>query len=62
MEGETATLFYQVYDVTGKMIESRSVEVSEITNHAIGEYYPVGMYLVMVRQGATTQTLKMVKQ
>ena len=62
IEGETATLFYQVYDVTGKMIESRSVEVSEITNHAIGEYYPVGMYLVMVRQGATTQTLKMVKQ
>ncbi len=62
IEGETATLFYQVYDVTGKMMESRSVEANEITNHTIGEQYPVGMYLVMVRQGATTQTLKMVKQ
>ncbi len=62
MEGETATLFYQVYDVTGKMIESHSVEANEITNHTIGEQYPAGMYLVIVRQGATTQTLKMVKQ
>jgi len=62
MEGETATMFYQVYDVTGKMIESRSVEANEITNHTIGEYYPTGMYLVIVRQGATVQTFKMVKQ
>ena len=62
LEGETATLFYQVYDVTGKMIESRSVEANEIKNHTIGEYYPTGMYLVIVRQGATTQTFKMVKQ
>ncbi len=62
MEGETATLFYQVYDVTGKMIESKSVEANEITNHTIGDEYPAGMYLVIVRQGATTQTFKMVKQ
>ena len=62
IEGETATLFYQVYDVTGKMIESRSVEANEITNHTIGEQYPAGMYLVIVRQGANTQTFKMVKQ
>ena len=62
IEGETATLFYQVYDVTGKMMESRSVEANEITNHTIGEQYPAGVYLVIVRQGATTQTFKMVKQ
>lgn len=62
IEGETATLFYQVYDVTGKMIESKSVEANEITNHTIGDEYPAGMYLVIVRQGATTQTFKMVKQ
>ena len=62
IEGETATLFYQVYDVTGKMIESRSVETNEITNHTIGDEYPTGMYLVIVRQGATTQSFKMIKQ
>ncbi|WP_324068532.1 MAG: T9SS type A sorting domain-containing protein [Flavobacterium sp.] len=62
LEGETATLFYQVYDVTGKMLESRSVEASEVTNHTIGADYPVGMYLVIARQGATTQTFKMIKQ
>jgi len=62
LEGANETLFYQVYDVTGKMIESRSVEVSEIAQHGIGEYYPTGMYLVIARQGATTQTFKMVKQ
>jgi uncharacterized protein (DUF697 family) len=62
LEGETATMFYQVYDVTGKMLESKSVEASEITNHTIGADYPVGMYLVIARQGATTQTFKMIKQ
>ncbi|WP_445715197.1 InlB B-repeat-containing protein [Flavobacterium sp.] len=62
IEGETATMFYQVYDVTGKMIESRSVEANEIAQHVIGEYYPAGMYLVIVNQGAIKQTFKMVKQ
>jgi hypothetical protein len=62
LEGETATMFYQVYDVTGKMLESKSVEASEITNHTIGADYPVGMYLVIARQGATTETFKMIKQ
>ncbi|WP_324068536.1 MAG: cadherin domain-containing protein [Flavobacterium sp.] len=62
LEGETATLFYQVYDITGKMLESKSVEVSEVHNHTIGADYPVGMYLVIARQGATTQTFKMIKQ
>ena len=62
LEGETATLFYQVYDITGKMLESKSVEASEVTNHTIGADYPVGMYLVIARQGATTQTFKMIKQ
>ena len=62
LEGANETLFYQVYDVTGKMIESRSVKASEIAQHGIGEYYPTGMYLVIARQGATTQTFKMVKQ
>ncbi|WP_445718765.1 T9SS type A sorting domain-containing protein [Flavobacterium sp.] len=62
IEGETATLFYQVYDVTGKMIESSAIAANEIAQHTIGDYYSVGMYLVIVRQGATTQTFKMVKQ
>ena len=44
------------------MIESRSVEASEITNHNIGEQYPAGMYLVIVRQALTHKTFKMVKQ
>jgi uncharacterized repeat protein (TIGR02543 family) len=61
IEGETATMFYQVYDVTGKMIESRSVEANEIAQHVIGDYYPAGMYIVIVNQGAIKQTFKMVK-
>ncbi|WP_396162949.1 T9SS type A sorting domain-containing protein, partial [Flavobacterium sp.] len=62
LDGETTTLFYQVYDITGKMLESKSVEASEIQNHTIGADYPVGMYLVIARQGATTETFKMIKQ
>ncbi|WP_291107743.1 T9SS type A sorting domain-containing protein [Flavobacterium sp. UBA6195] len=62
IEGETATLFYQVYDVTGKMIESSAIAANEIAQHTIGDNYSVGMYLVIVRQGANTQTFKMIKQ
>jgi autotransporter-associated beta strand protein len=62
LDGETTTLFYQVYDITGKMLESKSVEASEIQNYTIGADYPVGMYLVIARQGATTETFKMIKQ
>jgi hypothetical protein len=62
LEGETGAMFYQVYDVTGKILESKTVEAGEIQHHAIGNYYPTGMYLVMVRQGTTSQTFKMIKQ
>lgn len=62
IEGETVTLFYQVYDVTGKMIESSAIAANEIAQHTIGDNYSVGMYLVIVRQGANTQTFKMIKQ
>ena len=62
LEGETGAMFYQVYDITGKMLESKTIEAGEIQHHAIGNYYPTGMYIVMVRHGAFSKTFKMIKQ
>jgi hypothetical protein len=62
MEGVDSTITYQVYDITGKLLESRAVNSSELGTHAIGDSYPSGMYLVVARQGEHTQTFKMIKR
>ncbi|WP_438967286.1 T9SS type A sorting domain-containing protein, partial [Flavobacterium sp.] len=62
LEGETDNLSYQVYDATGKIIESNSLKANELSSLEIGNYYPTGMYLVVARQGEQTQTFKMIKQ
>ncbi|WP_438967133.1 InlB B-repeat-containing protein [Flavobacterium sp.] len=62
LDGVKDNLFYQVYDATGKIIESDSVKASEITSQNIGNYYPTGMYLIVAKQGTISQTFKMIKQ
>uniref|UniRef100_UPI003F69F619 T9SS type A sorting domain-containing protein n=1 Tax=Flavobacterium sp. TaxID=239 RepID=UPI003F69F619 len=62
LQGQTDDLSYHVYDATGKFIESKSVKANEISSQNIGNYYPTGMYLIVVKQGTITQTFKMIKQ
>ncbi|RAR46246.1 T9SS type A sorting domain-containing protein, partial [Flavobacterium lacus] len=62
LEGVDSSVTYQVYDITGKLLESRAVSSSEIGTHTIGENYPSGMYLAIATQGDTRQTFKMIKR
>jgi hypothetical protein len=60
--GESAAVSYQIYDVTGKLLENREMNASDIKTHAIAENYAIGVYIVIIRQGTTNQTFKMIKQ
>lgn len=59
---EQSTIQIKVYDILGKLIENRNVEVSEITNLEIGVNYPSGIYNVIVSQEDKTQTVRVIKR
>lgn len=51
-----------VYDMTGRLIELRNADVSEITNQEIGDNYPSGVYTIKVTQDSDSKTLKVIKR
>ncbi len=57
-----STLQVRVYDMLGKQIDNRNVDVSEIENLQIGSNYPSGVYNVIVSQESNTQTLRVIKR
>ncbi len=52
----------RVYDMIGKLIEDKKVEMDSITNLEIGFAYPSGIYNVIVSQGDAIQTLRVIKR
>ena len=57
-----STIQIKVYNMLGKLIENKNVEVSEIENLQIGSNYPSGVYNVIVSQGENTQTIRVIKR
>jgi ubiquitin len=51
-----------VYDVTGRFIEERNTDVSEIANQEIGDNYPSGVYNIIVTQDSDVKTLRVIKK
>lgn len=56
------TIEIKVYDMLGKMIESQTIEASEIQNLTIGSNYPSGIYNLNVIQDKNTQSLRIIKR
>ena len=52
----------RIYDMVGKLIEDKKVEVDSITNLEVGFAYPSGIYNVIVSQGDEIQTLRVIKR
>jgi len=52
----------KVYDMLGKLIESREVKVSELDAQKVGDRYPSGVYNVIVSQGGIVKTLRVIKR
>ena len=51
-----------VYDMIGKLIETREVSLNEVYGLQVGDRYPSGVYNVVVTQGEQTKTVRVVKK
>ena len=60
--GSENTIEIRVYDMFGKLVENRNVEVTEIKNLEVGTNYQSGVYNVIVSQDGNTQTLRVIKR
>jgi hypothetical protein len=49
------------YDLTGRLLESRNVKYEEINNQEIGNGYNSGVYLVVLKQGNISKSVKVIK-
>ncbi len=58
----TQNVSVKVYDMLGKLVESKSVDAAEINNEKIGAQFPAGVYNVVVSQDGTVQTLRVIKR
>src|SRR6218665_1533029 len=58
----TAAIELRVYDMIGKLVENRSVNVSELENVKVGSRYPAGVYNLIVTQGEHVKTLRVIKR
>jgi hypothetical protein len=52
----------KVYDMTGRLLETREVKISDIESLQIGQRYPSGVYNVIVTQGDNVKTLRVIKR
>jgi hypothetical protein len=52
----------KVYDMMGKLVEVRQVNLSELSTQEVGDRYPTGVYNVIVSQGENVKTLRMIKR
>jgi hypothetical protein len=52
----------KVYDMVGRLIEQREVNVSDMETTTIGNNYPSGVYNVVVAQEDNLQTVRVVKR
>jgi hypothetical protein len=57
-----APVSIKVYDMIGKLIETREVTASDMPVQSLGERYPSGVYNVVVTQEENIKTLRMVKR
>jgi hypothetical protein len=51
-----------LYDMTGKLLENREVEPSNIDSLHFGQNLPAGIYNMIVVQGAEVKTVRVVKK
>jgi hypothetical protein len=52
----------KVYDMLGKLVESKEVDSTSISELQIGATYPSGVYNVIVSQGNEVKTLRVIKR
>jgi|GEM_PF-2061814 len=52
----------KVYDMLGKLVDTREVSTTDVQTLEVGTNYPSGVYNVIVTQGENTKTLRVIKR
>jgi hypothetical protein len=52
----------KIYDMTGRLLDHKSVDTKGMISLPLGEQYPSGVYNVIVSQGDETKVLRLVKR
>ncbi|MBF6640935.1 T9SS type A sorting domain-containing protein, partial [Flavobacterium sp. J49] len=52
----------KVYDMVGRLVDQRTVSVSELKKGILGDQYPSGVYNVIITQDEVVKTLRVVKR
>jgi hypothetical protein len=58
----TQPLGVAIYDVTGRLLETKEVNVDNLNNQIFGERYPSGVYNLVVTQDEEMQTVRVIKK
>ncbi len=58
--GENVKVF--IYDLTGRLVEEREINLEDLSEIELGDKYPSGVFIVNVTQEDTIKTLKVVKR
>ena len=51
-----------IYDLTGRLVEQREINLEDISEIELGDRYPSGVFIVNVTQGENIKSLKVVKR
>lgn len=52
----------KVYDMTGRLIENRQATSSDMQTLTLGESYPAGVYNVILSQGESVKTIRVIRR
>ncbi|MBA4155479.1 T9SS type A sorting domain-containing protein, partial [Flavobacterium sp.] len=58
----TTPVTLAIYDMTGRLLDTKEIKAEGLSTQTIGERYPAGVYNVIVTQGDNMQTVRVVKR
>lgn len=50
-----------IYDITGKVVESKNLKYEDANNYEFGDNYNSGIYIAIISQGKASKAFKMIK-
>lgn len=51
-----------VFDNSGRLIENRELDIDDLLNFKFGDFYPSGVYTLIVRQDNNLETIRIIKK
>lgn len=58
----TSNITLAVYDITGRLLEAKEMNINDMANFQFGDRYPTGVYNLIIIQGEEKKTMRVIKQ